>query len=140
MQKSGPIIVIDDDEEDRELLQSIFNDLALPNEIVLFSTAEETLKYVRQPKVAPFLILSDINMALMTGFEMRQIIRNDPDLDIKCIPFIFFTTGASRQFVEKAYSLSVQGIFQKPPQYDQWALIIKKIIEYWSDCISPNHF
>jgi CheY-like chemotaxis protein len=140
MNKSGPIIVIDDDHDDRELLQSIFEELKLPNELRLFENGETALDYISDLNVNPFIILSDINMALMTGFELREFIRRDPDLDIKCIPYIFFTSGASRQFVEKAYSLSVQGIFQKPPQYEKWKGMVKEIVDYWSDCISPNRF
>ena len=140
MNKQGDIIVIDDDEDDLDLLRSIFHDLKLPNTISVFANGREALDYISRPAVAPFLILSEINMTFMSGFELREILRNDPDLDIKCIPYIFFTNGASRQFVEKAYSLSVQGIFEKPPQYDKWKDIIKEIVAYWSDCMSPGRY
>jgi CheY-like chemotaxis protein len=138
MNKTGPIIVIEDDTDDSEILEAIFKELNLPNELKLFDSGEDALAFISQPSVNPFIILSDINMSLMTGFELRAYIRKEPDLDIKCIPFLFFTTGASRQFVEKAYSLSVQGIFQKPPQYEKWKVLIKEIVDYWSDCISPG--
>lgn len=140
MNKSGPIIVIDDDRDDRELLLTIFDELSLENELQMFDSGENALAYLSRSNVNPFIILSDISMTGMSGFELREAIRKDPDLDIKCIPYIFFTTGASRQIVEKAYSLSVQGIFQKPAQFEKWKGMVKKIIDYWSDCISPNRF
>lgn len=140
MNKSGPIIVVDDDRDDRELLQSIFEDLKLPNELKLFENAETALVYLTQLQVNPFIILSDINMATMSGFELREQIRNDPNLNIKCIPYIFFTTGATPPFVKKAYLLSAQGIFQKPSHYGKWKDIVEQIVSYWSECISPNRF
>jgi CheY-like chemotaxis protein len=140
MEKSGPIIIIDDDKDDQELIDDLFRELNIENEIRLFSTGPEALKYLSQPDVKPFLIISDINMPTMDGFELRSFIHKHPELDKKCIPYLFITTGASRAFVEQAYSLSVQGIFQKPVRYEKWKEMIAGIVHYWSDCISPNNY
>jgi CheY-like chemotaxis protein len=60
MQKSGPIIVIEDDVDDQEILYEIFTKLSYPNEVIFFSDGYKALTYITDTNVQPFLILSDI--------------------------------------------------------------------------------
>jgi CheY-like chemotaxis protein len=140
MNKTGPIIIVEDDPDDQELLQQLFAELGLVNELRIFSDGETALEYLKQPHIRPFLILSDINMPLMTGFQLRSEILTDAVLAEKCIPFLFCTTGASAAVVREAYSQSVQGIFQKPSVYEEWKETLLSITNYWSVAISPNRY
>ena len=140
MNKDGPIVIVDDDTDDLDLLANIFRELKIENKVRLFPGGQEALEYLNKPSVRPFLVLSDIYMPKMDGFELRNIIRENEELHIKCIPFLFFTTGASEEFVSRAYTLSVQGIFQKPPNYGKWKDIIEHIVTYWMYCMSPNRY
>jgi CheY-like chemotaxis protein len=137
---NGPIIVIEDDRDDQELLQMVFKNLNYGNEIFYFDNGEEALSFLNRKEVSPFLILSDVNMPRINGFELRNIIKTNEDLSIKCIPYLFFTTGTTKKLVVDAYSLSVQGIFQKPSGFDELQQMIKTIVDYWKQCIAPNRF
>ncbi len=130
--------MIEDDIEDQEILMVIFKDLDFKNEIVYFSDGEEALKYLVETKTKPFLILSDINMPKLTGFELRQKIRTDEHLNLKCIPYLFFTTTSNQKAVVDAYSQSVQGFFVKPSSIEKLTHTIKTIVEYWNECEAPN--
>ncbi|HUQ96439.1 MAG TPA: response regulator, partial [Chitinophagaceae bacterium] len=114
MNKTGPIIVIEDDAEDQEILVEIFKNLGYKNEIVYFLDSAKALEYLTDTDANPFLILSDINMPRINGFELRSKIFTNEQLKLKCIPYLFFTTGANKQSVIDAYSMSVQGFFVKP--------------------------
>jgi CheY-like chemotaxis protein len=139
MNKKGPIIVIEDDMEDQEILVEIFKSLDYANEIIFFSDGTEALEFLTSSKEKPFLILSDVNLPKLNGFELREKVRNNEELRLKCIPYLFFTTSASQVDVLKAYSQSVQGFFVKPNTYETLERTIKRIIEYWQECISPDH-
>ena len=138
MTKSGPIVIIEDDLDDQEILGEIFKRLNYSNKIIFFNDGEEAFAYISEPDVAPFLILSDINMPRLSGLELRERIQANEDLRMKCIPFIFFTTTANKKFVLEAYYKSVQGFFQKPNTLEELENKIKIIIEYWKECIAPN--
>lgn len=138
MNKNGPIVVIEDDIDDQEILTEIFGKLNCKNPILYFSDSEEALKYLIATKTKPFLILSDINMPKLSGFELRQKIHNNEDLNLKCIPYLFFTTSFNQRAVVDAYSQSVQGFFVKPNTFDKLQHTIKTIIEYWQECEAPN--
>lgn len=138
MNKNGPIVVIEDDIEDQEILVDIFKKLDYKNSIIFFSDSEEALKFLIETKIKPFLILSDINLPKLTGLELRQKIHTNEDLNLKCIPYLFFTTTSAQQAIVDAYSQSVQGFFVKPSSIDRLESTLKKIIEYWQECEAPN--
>ncbi|MEO7988059.1 MAG: response regulator [Chryseolinea sp.] len=139
MNKIGPIVVIEDDGDDQELLTTVFKELDFKNEIIFFGDGEAALNYLIMSAVEPFLILSDINMPKLNGIELREKIHTNEDLRIKCIPYLFFSTNAEQKHVVDAYSKSVQGFFVKPSSFDKLKRTIKIIIEYWQECESPNY-
>ncbi|MEO8582662.1 MAG: response regulator [Flavitalea sp.] len=140
MNKSGPIVLIDDDHEDLQLLIEIFADLNLPNEIHLFKTADSALTFLKQENVYPFFIISDINMPKVSGFQFREMIRNDAALNKKRIPFMFFTTASTIQVVSDSDDLSIQGVFIKPTKAAEWHQTLKTIVSYWQLSMSPDQY
>ncbi len=138
MNKLGPIVVIEDDADDQEIMAGIFKTLDYPNPVIYFNDSEEALKFLIDTKIKPFLILSDLNMPKLSGFELRQKIHTNEDLNLKCIPYLFFTTTSAQQAVVDAYSQSVQGFFVKTNSIDKLESTIKKIVEYWQECEAPN--
>ena len=140
MNKNGPVIIIEDDEDDQFLLEEVFKTLNYSNEIIYFNNGLEALDYLNTTKKLPFLILSDINMPKLDGFELRNKLQNDAQLQIKCIPYLFFSTAVSQKAVIDAYSLSVQGFFIKQTTISELEKTISVIMEYWKRCAAPNNF
>ena len=60
MNKTGPIVVIEDDADDQETFKDVFAELKVENEVLFFANGEIALKYLVESTVQPFLILSDI--------------------------------------------------------------------------------
>jgi CheY-like chemotaxis protein len=140
MNKKGPIIIIEDDIDDQQILVEIFKKLGYANEIVYFEDGNDALAYLNKTDVQPFLILSDINMPRINGFELRNKVFTNEQLHIKCIPYLFFTTAANKKAVIDAYALSVQGFFKKPNTMEGLENTIRKIVEYWKECIAPSEY
>ena len=140
MNKTGPVIIIEDDEDDQFILGEVFNKLNYPNEIIFFSDSLKALEFLNQHEVLPFLILSDINMPKLNGLELRAKLKSDADLQLKCIPYLFFTTALEQRAVIDAYSMSVQGFFIKPDSMKELENVIYLIMEYWMRCAAPNNF
>ncbi|MBC7382554.1 MAG: response regulator [Bacteroidia bacterium] len=140
MDNNAPIVIIEDDQDDQEILSDIFKKLDYKNEIVFFADGNDALDYLNKTDIAPFLILSDINMPKINGFELREKIQTNELLSIKCIPYLFFTTAANKKSVVDAYAMSVQGFFVKPHSFDKLEDTIRKIMEYWKECIAPNEY
>lgn len=139
MNKTGPIIVIEDDRGDQELLSAVFHELNFMNEIIFIEDSIKALEYLTDSEIEPFIILSDMNMPKLNGIELREKIHTNENLRLKCIPYLFFSTSAEQSYVVDAYSKSVQGFFVKPNSYDKLLRVIRIIVEYWQECESPNY-
>ena len=140
MQHNDPVIVIEDDVDDKEMLIEVFQNLGYKNELLFFSDGQKALDFLNSSECTPFLILSDINMPRLDGFALRDKIKMDAQLQIKCIPYLFFTTASSQKAVIDAYSLSVQGFFIKQNKMEELEKTISVIMEYWKRCVAPNKF
>ncbi|HEX6913949.1 MAG TPA: response regulator [Chitinophagaceae bacterium] len=138
--ETGPVIVIEDDDDDRLLLEEVFKKLDYPNEVIFFPDGQLALDFLNRSQVTPFIILSDINLPKLDGFALRNKIRMDAQLQIKCIPYLFFSTASNQKAVVDAYSLSVQGFFVKQSTFSEMEQTIRVIMEYWNRCVSPNKF
>ena len=139
MNKTGPIVIIEDDVDDQHILTEIFKELNYANKIIFFGDSVQALEYLTDTEIEPFLVLSDINMPKLNGMDLREKIHNNEDLRMKSIPYLFFSTRAEQQHVIDAYSRSIQGFFIKPNSYDRLKEIMVKIVEYWKECESPNY-
>ena len=139
MNKTGPIIVIEDDLDDQAMLTEVFKELDQKNEIIFFSDGEKALSYLTDSAIEPFIIFSDINMPKLSGMELRHKIHENEDLRLKSIPYLFFSTSAEQAHVVDAYSKSVQGFFIKPTSFVELKATISTIVAYWSKCVSPNY-
>ncbi len=138
MALSGPIIIIDDDIDDQEILETVFASLQIENPTVFFSSCEEALRYLETTTDKPFIILCDINLPRMNGFELRQKINEDQFLREKSIPFVFWSTTAHPDAVKKAYDLTVQGFFKKKGNMQDIADEVRIVLDYWKSCVHPN--
>lgn len=139
MNKTGPIIIIEDDVDDQEVLEDIFRELNYRNKLIFFGDGQEALDFLTDTEIEPFLVISDINMPKLSGLELREKVINNEDLRLKSIPYLFFSTSAEQKHVIEAYSRSIQGFFIKPRSYDKLKQMMMKIVEYWQECESPNY-
>ena len=140
LNKNGPVIIIEDDPDDQEFLIEIFQKLNYQNKILFFFDGQQALEYINATHDLPFLILSDINMPKLNGFELREKLRTDEKLSNKCIPYLFFSTAVNQKSVIDAYSQSVQGFFVKQNSMNELEKTVTVIMEYWRRCAAPNDF
>ncbi len=139
MNKNGPIIIVEDDKDDQEMFSDVFKELNYKNEIVFLNDGQEALTYLTLNVIEPFIVFSDINMPKLNGIELRKQIHENEDMRLKTIPYLFFTTSAEQEAVVDAYSKSIQGFFIKPLSFQDLKSMLKVIIEYWQQCVSPNY-
>lgn len=140
MNSNGPVIIIEDDADDQEILKEVFQKLNYGNEVCFFSDGQAALDFLNSTDALPFIILSDINLPKLDGFALRNKIKMDAKLQLKCIPYLFFSTASNQKAVVDAYSLSVQGFFIKQNSMAELEKTISVIMEYWKRCVSPNNF
>jgi CheY-like chemotaxis protein len=135
-----PIIYVEHDVDDQILFKQALTSLSINNPTRFFSTGQEVLNYLRTTQEQPLVILCDVKMPNMNGFELRDQIEADEYLKLKAVPFVFFSTWANRDLVNKAYKSSVQGYHRKGTNFDSLKQELSLIITYWTNCLHPNSF
>jgi len=83
----------------------------------------------RNGKVHPKLILLDLKMPKISGMEVLQKLKSDPDF--KSIPIVILTSSKEDPDVQKSYDLGANNYIVKPVDGDNFSNVIKEIGLYW---------
>jgi CheY-like chemotaxis protein len=138
MSRIGPIIVIEDDPDDRQMLKDVFQQLRVKNELRFFDNCPDAYDYLKVTSDKPFIIFSDINLPKMTGAELKKLINKDDKIRRKSIPFVFLTTTSDHQSVLDSYESLSQGYFTKPNTFQNLVTMVEMILNYWKIARHPN--
>lgn len=137
MAKEGPILLIEDDPDDRDIVRMALEGLGATNQLVCFSSGEQMIRYLRTTEDRPFMILCNVHLPSMDGIEVRNSIEKDPALKDKSIPFIFFTTDDRKKTVKEAFEIPIQGYFCKEDTVEKVQHLLELLIRYWTLCKHP---
>ena len=139
MSKLGPIVIVEDDLDDQEMIQEAMEEVGIKNELVFFDRSLKAFEFLKSTTQQPFLILSDVNLPAQNGIEFKRQIDEDRQLREKSIPFVFYSTAVDKNSVNTAYQeLTVQGFFKKKNKYEELRKDLKLIVDYWTICKHPN--
>jgi CheY-like chemotaxis protein len=137
--KSGPVILIEDDADDKDVFMDILKDLQVTNPVIWFQNCDEAFSYLKKASEQPFIIFCDVNIPGLSGIQCKRQIDDDKELRKKSIPFVFHSTSIDQKTVNEAYTkMTVQGFFQKKSTYNELKETIKLIVAYWEECKHPN--
>ena len=78
-------------------------------------------------------------MPMLSGFDLRNKLRLDAQLAIKCIPYLYLSTSATPKMIVEAYSASSQGFFIKGNTIPEIERTISLIMDYWKQCTAPTN-
>lgn len=134
---NAPVFIVDDDQDDREFLEQAWKELGYKNQLLFFDNGEEVLKYLKSEEVVPFLILCDVNLPKMDGFELKKSIE-ESSVRFKSIPFVFWSNFAAKSQIEKAYNLSANGFFIKESKFEDIKKSLVDIYQYWQKSKTPE--
>lgn len=101
-------------------------------------TGEELLQYLTSEGIIPFLILCDVNIPKMEGFELKAKLLEDNSLNYKSIPFVFWSSKLSKKQIQKAYDLGVNGFFVKGNTFEEIQKSLLDIVNYWQKSKVPK--
>ena len=139
MSLKGPIVIVEDDEDDIAIMVDILDGLEVSNKVHQFNKTDEAFHYLKTTSEQPFIIICDVNLPGTNGIDFKRRIDSDDYLRQKSIPFIFYSTSVDKKSVNEAYTkMTVQGFFQKSNSYESIKQDIELIIKYWKACKHPN--
>lgn len=107
--KKDKILIVDDAEINRSLLKDI---LSAEYEIVEASNGLQAIEYLNRHIQETTLILLDIIMPVMDGFDVLKIMNKNGW--IQFVPVITITSETSSQYINQAYDLGITDYINRP--------------------------
>lgn len=131
------ILLVEDNEADVKITLRAFQKSKIKNNIFVVNDGQEALdfvfyrgKYVDREKFPrPDLILLDINMPKMGGFEVLSRLKADPRFNF--IPVVMLTSSKSDQDVFKSYRDGAVSFISKPVGFEDFVRVIEGFNFYW---------
>lgn len=136
-----PILIADDDQDDREMIRDALRESRLVNELHFVKDGEELMEYLHHQNQyidikrypTPGLILLDLNMPRKDGREALAEIKKDPHL--RHIPVIVLTTSKAEEDIYRTYDLGVNSFITKPVTFDNLVKIMVDLGKYWFEIV-----
>ena len=131
MAKQLSILLVEDDSIEAMKFNRTVAKLDVDCSIIEVKNGEEGIKFLKEKKNLPHIILLDLNMPKMNGIEFLAILKEDEVL--KYIPTIILTTSNHQNDLIDCYKIGVAGYMVKPLKYGDYAKKMAKIVSYWSE-------
>lgn len=128
------ILMVEDDEVDVMAFKRAIDKAELPNQVYYAANGLEGLAYLRgeegKPKIKlPCVVLLDLNMPKMNGFEFLEVLRADNELRDTAV-FVLTTSNLDKDKI-RAEQLSVAGYLVKSELGETFLPVIEKLSAYW---------
>lgn len=122
-------LLIDDNVTDQLLAEEAFQHLCPDCTLTCVNSGEVALELLRSGAVRPEVILLDVNMPGMSGFEVLSALKADPVLAV--LPVIMLSTSRARGDVELAYTLHASSYIVKAHDFGAFLKQIDTFLAYW---------
>ena len=126
------ILLVEDDPGHARLIEKNLRRSNITNDIVRFESGHNALdylfktgKYERNSHASPVLVLLDLNLPGMDGYQILQQMKQDERT--KRVPVVILTTTDDAREVDKCYDLGCNVYITKPVDYAQFSQAIRKI-------------
>lgn len=133
----NPILLVDDSKHDVELtILALQDEGRIANPIDTAYDGAEALDYLfcrgeyeNRPNIKPAVILLDLKMPKVDGFEVLKTIKEDKHLCT--IPVVIFTSSKEDQDIIASYSIGANAFVVKPVDSEQFLAAIKQLGLFW---------
>jgi chemotaxis family two-component system response regulator Rcp1 len=130
------LLVVEDSESDIELLREALSDSEPDVELDVVRHGEDALSFLRREgeferAEHPDLVVLDLNLPRMGGFEVLRALREDVDPRLRRLPVVVFTTSATASDINKAYDLHASSFVTKPTAFEHYLDTVRAFREFW---------
>jgi CheY-like chemotaxis protein len=127
-------LLVEDGPDELYLLRKGFDTGPLPVVLHDVPSVREALAFLRHDEPyrqapRPQLIVTSINLAGQSGFDLIGAVKHDPAL--RAIPIIVFSMYDQPAIIRKSYALGANCYITKPRELDAFFGSIHTIVEYW---------
>ena len=130
--KSVTILLVEDDPGHARLIEKNLRRALIYNELVHVEDGRQAVDfifcegdYAGRERPHQLLVLLDLNMPVMDGFQVLERMKNNPET--RTIPIIILTTTNDPREIKRCYELGCNIYVTKPVDYEQFSDAISKL-------------
>ena len=137
MTDRATVLIAEDDPDDVLLTQIAFERARLANPLQVVRDGEEAIAYLKgEGKYAnraqyplPILVLLDLKMPRMNGFQVLEWLNNHSELER--VPVAIMTSSDHDPHITRAYQLGADSYLRKPPDAAALLALVQRLQAYW---------
>ena len=134
---SKVILLVEDSPDDEALTLRALRKNNITNTVVVAHDGVEAVDYLfgtgmyegRDPTNVPQIVLLDLKLPRMDGFEVLKKLRADPRT--KLLPVVILTSSKEQQDLIQGYGLGANSYVRKPVDFDQFVEAVRQLGLYW---------
>lgn len=131
------ILLVEDNPDDVMLTKRALTKGHLLNKVVVAEDGVQAIDFLlaegeflgRDKSDRPGVILLDLKLPRKNGFEVLEVIKNDPLL--KRIPTVILTSSSHEEDMIKGYDLGANSYIRKPVNFDTFVETVSHLGMYW---------
>ncbi len=135
---TGTILLVEDDLDDVFLVKRAFQEADIANPLAVVHDGLEALEYLNaegrysrlEPSLMPILVLLDLDMPVMNGFDLLAQLRRHSRF--AKLPVVVLTNSSLSPDVPRAYRLGANSFITKPADIEHLKTSLKEAIESWT--------
>jgi len=135
------IMLVEDSEDDREMMRFAFRKAGVQNPVCEMRSGDEAIAYLsgegqyadRERHPLPCLIITDLKMPRVDGFELLEWLQNRPEF--ARVPRLVLSNSLIEGDMKRAGRLGGCAFFVKPGQFDE---LIRTVVEMNEDWIREH--
>jgi len=134
------VLLVEDNSADVDLTIIAFRDAIVHSRISVVKDGEEAIAFLKHTgsyaqAPSPDLVLLDLNLPKVNGFEVLEEMKADPDL--KTVPVIVMSGSDREEDQSRAYRLQAAAYLVKPPDKDKYFAAVRSVKELWFHSVTP---
>lgn len=130
------ILLVEDNPGDVRLTREAFKSADVETSIRAVTDGDEALEYLDECRdddsiTAPDLVLLDLNLPRVDGFEVLEAIREDEAYSR--LPVLVLTSSSAAEDIARSYDLNANAHLTKPNSIEEFAELVRTVEEFWFD-------
>lgn len=123
------VALVDDNPMDRDLATEAFEEACPACVLEVYPSGRAVLAHLQSTAPLPDVVLLDLNMPGLNGFEVLSALKADARLQM--IPVVMLTTSGHPDDIAQAYTLHASSYVVKAPSFAAFVGQVEAFIGYW---------
>ncbi len=132
MTAPGDVLLVEDADVHVEFTRLAFESEGIADALTIARDGEEAMSIIdRRAERPPRLILLDLKLPGMSGFDVLAAVRSHASEHVRRTPVVVLTTSRAPADVHRAYDLNANSFLRKPLELPEFIELIGAVREWW---------